>query len=323
MSIAKPQTMSLVDTISQGFVAINRRWWLVALPVLLNLAIWYGGQISFQPFVTNLVTVFERTAPAEQRDAANPVFESWRLYGQYDLVQAMDRMRVVPRLTAYSVDTASSSGLPLPNEVLPQIDPNRVWLTVSSPSTALLLVFAVNALLIPLGAVFIALVASAVHGGPFALGAWLRSLGRTTVGLLGYAALVLAAFVLVVAPAALIGLLLLAAVPPIGAFLLLLLLIVLFWLNIYIGFVPEAIALGGVDPVAALRASVALVRRSFWATLGLLLVLYVISIGLGVLWGILVGSPIGLVVAVLGSAYISSGLAAARMVFFQQRAGKS
>jgi len=38
-----------------------------------------------------------------------------------------------------------------------------------------------------------------------------------------------------------------------------------------------------------------------------------------VIWYRLVGSTVGLIVAMVGSAYIGSGLLAARMVFFRER----
>lgn len=320
MSIAKPQTTSLIDTVSAGFAAVNRRVWLVAIPVLLNLAVWYGAQVSFQPLINSFVTLLERTTPAVDREAANPVYENWRLLGLDDLTQVMDRLRLVPRLAVYAANPGDG-GLPLPTEVLPTIDPNRVVFTVTEFSTALLLLIAVNALLIPLGALFYALVALAVRGEQFALGGWLRAIGRTTVSLLGYAALLLAATLLGALPVIILGALLLTFVPPLGAFALVVVLILSFWINIYIGFAPEVIAVAGLDPILALRTSVALVRTYFWATLVLLLVLFVVNVGLGVVWGLLARSSIGLLAAVVGSSYIGSGLVAARMMFIRERIG--
>jgi hypothetical protein len=47
----------------------------------------------------------------------------------------------------------------------------------------------------------------------------------------------------------------------------------------------------------------------------------VITIGCGVIWGLLASrlSTTGLVLAIVGSAYVGSGLLAARMAFFRER----
>jgi hypothetical protein len=67
------------------------------------------------------------------------------------------------------------------------------------------------------------------------------------------------------------------------------------------------------------RRSFALVRRNFFASVGLLLLIWLIGLGLGLLWDQLSSSPVGLIIASVGSAYIGAGLAAARMVFYRER----
>src|SRR5262245_22982210 len=57
LTIKKPQTVSLIDTISEGFIAVNRRPWLILLPILVNLYVWFGSQLSFAPLLTDLATI--------------------------------------------------------------------------------------------------------------------------------------------------------------------------------------------------------------------------------------------------------------------------
>jgi hypothetical protein len=76
---------------------------------------------------------------------------------------------------------------------------------------------------------------------------------------------------------------------------------------------------GEQGPLRAIYTSFNVVRRNFWGTLGFLVISLVISLGSGVIWHRLVGTTIGLVVAIVGSAYIGSGLLAARMAFFRER----
>ena len=98
-----------------------------------------------------------------------------------------------------------------------------------------------------------------------------------------------------------------------------LLFVVGFWVNIYIGFYREAIVIHDQGPLRAIYTSFNVVRRNFWGTLGFLALSLIISLGSGVIWFRLVGSTVGLIVAMIGSAYIGSGLLAARMAFFRER----
>ena len=51
---------SLVETISQGFGAVNRRLWVLAIPFALDLFYWLGPRLSVQP----LIDQFARLARA-------------------------------------------------------------------------------------------------------------------------------------------------------------------------------------------------------------------------------------------------------------------
>jgi hypothetical protein len=72
-------------------------------------------------------------------------------------------------------------------------------------------------------------------------------------------------------------------------------------------------------PLRAIYHSVHVVRRDLAGTLGLLVLSFVIASGLGVIWQRIAATPPGLALAILGSAYVGSGLSAARLVFFRER----
>lgn len=317
MSIAKPQTASLIDILNQGFVAVNRRIWVIVIPIILNIYVWYGAQVSFRPLINDLLALFQHSTPAAEAAPMQAIYAGWRVVGAYDLTQTLDRLRLVPRLALYSVPAAT--GGVFPSEVLPQLDPARVVFEVGNPSVAVLLFLAVNLLLVPISAAFLAMLANAVRQDRLTVRGMLALVARTTLSILGYAAMLLAALLVIGVPVLIVSGLLMLASPGFGLFLLLLLLTAWFWLNIYIGFSPEAIAVGQLDPIQALRSSFQLVRRHFWGSMLLLLLSAVISAGLGLVWSIIVQSQIGLVVAIIGSAYVGSGLVAARMIFYRER----
>ena len=64
MTVPKPQNATLVDSISEGYAAINRRPWLVLIPLLLNLYLWFGAQVSMAPLITSITAMLKDLNPA-------------------------------------------------------------------------------------------------------------------------------------------------------------------------------------------------------------------------------------------------------------------
>jgi hypothetical protein len=96
---------------------------------------------------------------------------------------------------------------------------------------------------------------------------------------------------------------------------------VLLWALVYLFFTTEAMFVSRVPPLVAARQSIQVVRRNFWSTIGFILLILVIYVGLLILWKELATSlrvP-GAAAAMLGHIYISSGLAAACMTYYKER----
>jgi hypothetical protein len=326
LTIKKPQTVSLIDTISEGFAAVNRRPWLVLLPILMNLYIWFGVQLSFAPLLTDLAAIMRMNSEtAGQTGLPTQPAELLRNLGQIDMRQGAAGLNFVPTLTMYRIVTTDAdgtpTGFPLVQEVPQPIVAERGdAISVYNVGGLLLALVLLNGLALPLSALFLTQVAEAVRGDRSALATGLRRAWRGMLAILGWVGVVLGVGLALGLPfACLVGMLLYFS-PPLGLFLFGILTIVGFWIKIYLGFANEAIAVSGVGPLRALHASFNIVRRNFWGTLGLLALSWLISAGSGVLWlSLAQGSTIGLLVAVGGSAYLGSGLLAARMAFYRER----
>ena len=63
MTVPKPQNATLIDSISEGFAAIHRRPWLILVPILLNLYLWFGAQLSLGPLIGDVVGTLRRAQP--------------------------------------------------------------------------------------------------------------------------------------------------------------------------------------------------------------------------------------------------------------------
>jgi len=89
----------------------------------------------------------------------------------------------------------------------------------------------------------------------------------------------------------------------------------------YFFFAIDALFISRVSPWQALRMSLAIVRTYFWSSAGLIGLTLLISNGLNILWAALAAQAWGLVLGIVGNAYIGSGLAAASMLFYRDRSG--
>jgi len=110
--------------------------------------------------------------------------------------------------------------------------------------------------------------------------------------------------------------------PALGSLALSAVLMSLVWVGIYLFFVPDAIFLSQVGPLQAVKNSVAVVRLSFWGTIGIVALITVVLLGMGRVWQLAsesISGPWGVGLGILGNAYIASGLIAASMRFYRER----
>jgi hypothetical protein len=305
LTASKPQTATLIDTLSEGYAAVNRRPWLLVVPMLLNLYLVFGAQLSFAPLFTSLSGLMQRMQPAGS-DAAltQDVTDAVAQLGQVDMRRQLAVLNFVPTLPLVRQEAAE--------------EPDTI--RIGGLGGAVLAFVLINSVALPLSALFMVLTGRAVRSEPPFAGELPRSIGRVALAMLAYIAVIAAVGLAIGLPYMFLSGMLMLLSPPLGLLAVLVLQLIGFWAWIYIGFANEAIVMGGHGPLRAIRSSFTLVRHNFWGTLGFLgLSAFVIPLGLGVVWQALSGSTAGLVAAAVGSAYIGCGLAAARMVFYRER----
>jgi hypothetical protein len=91
------------------------------------------------------------------------------------------------------------------------------------------------------------------------------------------------------------------------------------WFYIYLFFFVNALILNDAGILRALWNSFNVVRRNFWSTIGLMLLMGLIGAGFSIIWRMLSTSSWGTLLAIMGNAYIGSGLAAASLTFYRDR----
>jgi hypothetical protein len=324
LTVNKPQTTTLIDTFSEGYAAINRRPWLLLLPLLLNAYIWFGTQLSFAPLLSDL-SVLMRLGTAEQSDASAQWLSRLEAFSGLDMRPQIALLNFIPTLTMYAVSSTNPDGTPagftVVQESPPPLLPERQdTIKVYDIGGALLALVLLNGVALPLSAMFLTQLAAALRGERAALPLTTQRAWRAMLAILGKIGVLIGVGLALGLPFIFLAFLLAFFSQALGALLIYVLQFAVFWVGIFLGFANEAIVVSGVGPLRALHASFNIVRRNFWATIGFLALSALISVGSGMLWlNLAQGSTAGLLVAITGSAYLGSGLLAARMAFYRER----
>ena len=137
--------------------------------------------------------------------------------------------------------------------------------------------------------------------------------------LLALLLLALAAAFVALVPIAILMMLLGSLEASLMSFLASFLMVAFFWLQFYLFFLVEALVISDVGPLRAMRNSVAVVKYNLSPSLGLVMLSWIITMGMPVVWNALAENPLGAIPAMLGNVYITTGLAAATMIFYRDR----
>ncbi|HEX8968960.1 MAG TPA: hypothetical protein VF937_13830 [Chloroflexota bacterium] len=307
----------VIETLSAGYAAVNRQPWVLLLPIVLNVFLWLGPHVSYAPLVDPAVT---HATEWTRQVALGPrrAFRDPQLLDQLDqtrqwLIAASDDTNGLAALAWGPIALPSLGPLPSASEDAAFVDG---WLD------GLVLLGACVALSLLLGGWFyggLAAASTGARGGPLTAG---RGILRAVADVLGLVALLIGGAVLLGVPVILlIGFTALVS-PPVAVLGAVLLTAGMLFASIHLFFAIDAIFISSAGPFAAIQRSVSLVRRHLWPTVALVLLTWLILAGMGRVWDVLatsLQSPFGVVLGILGNAYVASGLIAAGMVFYTQR----
>lgn len=309
MAVVKPQTPGLIDTISAGYVALNRRLWVVMIPIVLDLYLWLGTRLSLAPLIRSLSDQVASALVQVSPDIAQPATLVQNLQ-QADLRVLLAWINFVPLLLPEFLLPPVGKQAALPEAAVVPV--TNWWVVIGA-------VLLINLVTLLVSSLFLSLLAGAVAGAGdhrlphlrrmFNIARRIGSFLLVLIGaglLLGMPFLVFTALVVSLIPGTLL--------PAAFAWA-----IALFWVWVYTSFGIEAILMSDVGPLRAIYNSVHIVRHNLLSALALLLLSMVIVSGLAVIWRALATTHLGMVVAISGSAYVQSGLIAARLVFYRDR----
>lgn len=317
-SSEQQKPLGLIDTLSLAFATVARQAWLLLLPLGLDFLLWRGAWVSLTPLFDRGAALFVLPPEVAEQEAelaaqARLLHESILAAGQHfnALSLLVVRFLGMPSLLA---DAPSLGG------------PYLFHVTVQDPWGALALVGGLGLL------------------GIFVTCFWLEWLGRVTRRLAGTpdlnrpllsgAVRTCGKLVLLFVIGVVLGLALTVPISLVLALLTLVspavgvifssvvsfgLLVVGFWLALHLYFVVQAMILNDDGLIQAVVNSFRVVRQNFWSALGLIGLVFLLGQGFYFIWLRLAKTGPGLLAAMLGNAFLGTGLTLAVFLFYQER----
>ncbi len=303
--------IGVIDAISAGYRLLGEYWYIVLVPILVDVFFWLGPQVPFR----DVIQVWMNALPVEVRQSVMGMLGLSALKNLPDGPNMLTLLVQIPGAPASLA--AALGGLPAPPgwtrpHYVPSTLPGLLGLMVG------LLILGT-----PVAGLYMSLAAKSVptvrtRNFPLIrLWLWvtLNALALVLVGLfllvgltftLGIGMAIIQFFVpsLITGVVALVGLL-------------------FGWVSLmamfFLYFTPASMAAHGAHVARALGESMVVVLRNLWSTLGLILVTMLINQGFALIWARVFTGYVGGVISILGNAFLTSGLTIATVVFFHDR----
>jgi hypothetical protein len=297
-------------TLAAGFELTTKRWWLLLVPVLLDLFLWLGPRLSFQPLIEQLVAWWP--ADAVLLDP-RPMLEL-----------------VAPRTNLFTSLSVAFLGVPaLMNSLAPERAPfTPPVIEIATPERLLALGVLFTVLGLLLAATFYSLIGRAVIDDRDELSqesqrlsspALARLVPRTWLRFLGLAVLFLLLFAAITVPVSLMVALVSLVSQQMAAILALSTPVLFFWTLIFLSYSPQGLVLAHRPFFKNVWASVRLLQVNLMPAISLLLVITLVN---RLLKELLLAADDGswlTLASILGHAFVTTAMLAATFIFYRDR----
>lgn len=307
--------MSIIDSLSAGYRFVTGRLHLLLLPIALDLVLWGTPRLSIGPLLDKVAEIYQNAAQMDglTTDLSSVAQQASELLVEWG--QQSNLLNLIANGFLFHVPSVMAIAEPLPNVAIREIS-NPVAVV------ALFLLLALVGLF--LGVVYFGLLADRLPIGAGArsrdwteflilsLHRWAKTVLLVIVVILG--------FIAVLVPVTLGATLIALLSPPIASLLMALMSGLAFVALFYLYFSTAGLVTDDLTIMNAISRSVQLVRNSFWSTFGFIILINLISLGFSLIWVALTSYvPAGTIVAIVGNAYIGTGLAMALIIFYRTR----
>jgi hypothetical protein len=326
--------LGIINSLSSGFDAITKRIWLISIPVLLDLYLWMGPRLSIYPLVKRALS-FVALPPNASPEELLLLTETKRLLEQ-----------AIQSFNAFSFLIIRKLGMPSLISPNPWLETLGITLNISrlltfqAPETSFLsrplpvievrsesvllgLYILLSLVGMLIGCSYLGLIAQEVRDNQVNVAhvlrrVWIWWARVALIAILFFMGLLMLGVPLLVI-IALLNLLSRNVAQLIGNFFIISSIWVGIWLYIYLFFFVNALILNDTGILRAIWNSFIVVRRNFWSTIGLMLLIGLIGAGFSIIWRMLSTNSWGTLLAIVGNAYIGSSLAAASFTFYRDR----
>lgn len=317
---AKRSSPGVIETLSAGFELVNKMIWIMLLPIVVDILLWKGPLLSIAPAFKSLLAAYADALPQQlqQPEVSSSILG--------ERVQSFEQLRQGLEAAAEHFNLLS---LLVTNiAVVPSIgftsQEVAEWvITISQPATIIAVAIVLELVGVLLGVLYLGLLAQQVRDGRIDPLRLARSVWRYWLSIVGFLLIVLGAALFVGVPAGLFAGVMFVISAGLGAGLMAvfatLLNVGLMLAMVYLFFLPDAVVVSEVGPIRAVSNSVKVVAGNFWSAIGLIVITFIIVAGTRVIWEYLSAETWGIVAAMVGNAYIASGLSAASMLFYKTR----
>jgi len=304
--------IGVVDAFGRGFETVRSRISLISLPLLLDLFLWLGPQLSVTPLMAEVGTLLE--AQLRSADIPAEMYETV----QGTLLEAGANLNVFGFLSTSPIGVPSmmvaggSGGTPL-GSVL------RIPVTSGVALFGLAVGLSVTGIF--LGAAFFAMIARQVLP---AEERWddeqiLERLWDQWIRLLGFVGALLLAMLLLGFIMAMLSALFSMVHVVLGGMVTSLAIAVWIWALFFVAFTVHGVVMYNRSLLPAFRISLRLVRWNMPAVTGMFMLIMVLSWGLGFLWSLPPLDSWLLIAGITAHAFVATGVVAATFHFYRDR----
>ena len=292
------RTLRPIEALAESGSLLNRRIWLVLLPIGLDLLIWLAPRVILG---VDLLPLADGTPSSLEQGGGEG--GNMLAFLQDSNVLSLLLGVWVPSLGISAAGAEASATVVL--ETFQQL------------LFAIVLLLPVSLLL---GSTYLALIAAEVQERKLTWDILVPRIMRLALRLGGLVGILL---VVTVIPFTISGLLL-AAVPFLGSLLFLLSIAVLLWIAFYVFFVVNSVALVRQNLPKVIRLSLDLIHSNPWSFVGFFLLYWLIVFGTSIVWSVVIDLAIsnigiGRIIATVGNAYVGTWVTIAMFMYVWNR----
>jgi hypothetical protein len=291
---------SIWATIAAGFDVTAKHFWLILIPVLLDVFLWLGPRLSLRLLIARMAEFWQQETAVTGLNV--------------DLL-----LELAPRTNLFTSLSLPILGVPaLMVGLTPEKTPlATTWIELDSAAGMVLLFILFTILGLVLTAVYMTLTSAVIRQQP--LRQAFKRLGINWLKLVGLILLLFIFAVIVYFPVVIIGMIAALISEALASIIILMGPVLVLWLAVYLFFTPHGIFVNGRSLLRAMLESLQMMRLHLLPSITLLLT--ILLIGRTVDWLLLLADDGSWLTgfSLIGHAFVSTALLAATFIFYRDR----